>query len=47
VTVPEVNNDQRGSGTVEQAAGIVVRLAVLADDGPTGRFQDEHGIVPW
>jgi NAD(P)-dependent dehydrogenase (short-subunit alcohol dehydrogenase family) len=40
-------NNHRGYRTVEQAASIVVRLAMLATDGPTGTFQDENGIVPW
>ena len=29
------------------AADVVVRLATLPDDGPTGCFFDEHGEVPW
>ena len=40
-------NDHRGYRTVEQAAAVVVRLATLAADGPTGTFQDENGMVPW
>jgi len=40
-------NNHRGYRTVEQAAVVVVRLATLAADGPTGTFQDENGIVPW
>jgi len=40
-------NNHRGYRTVEQAASIVVRLATLDADGPTGTFQDENGIVPW
>ncbi|HEX5586014.1 MAG TPA: SDR family NAD(P)-dependent oxidoreductase [Acidimicrobiia bacterium] len=30
-----------------EAAGVVVRLATLPPDGPTGAFYDEHGEVPW
>ncbi len=40
-------NNHRGYRTAEQAASIVVRLATLDADGPTGTFQDENGIVPW
>jgi NAD(P)-dependent dehydrogenase (short-subunit alcohol dehydrogenase family) len=40
-------NDHRGYRTVKQAAVVVVRLATLAADGPTGTFQDENGLVPW
>jgi NAD(P)-dependent dehydrogenase (short-subunit alcohol dehydrogenase family) len=31
----------------EESARVVVRLATLDADGPTGTFQDEHGEVPW
>lgn len=40
-------NDHRGSRTVEQGATAPVRLATLPDDGPTGGYFDENGIVPW
>jgi NAD(P)-dependent dehydrogenase (short-subunit alcohol dehydrogenase family) len=40
-------NNRRGYNSVEQAATIVVRLATLPADGPTGTFQDENGMVPW
>jgi NAD(P)-dependent dehydrogenase (short-subunit alcohol dehydrogenase family) len=40
-------NNHCGYRTVEQAAVVVVRLATLAADGPTGTFQDENGPVPW
>lgn len=40
-------NDHRGYKPVEQSATIVVRLALLANDGPTGTFQDGNGIHPW
>ncbi|AGZ40937.1 SDR family NAD(P)-dependent oxidoreductase [Actinoplanes friuliensis] len=32
---------------VEQSAAVVVRLATLGTDGPTGTFQDESGPLPW
>src|SRR3954471_8157182 len=33
--------------TPEESARVVVRLATLDADGPTGTFQDENGEVPW
>ena len=40
-------NNHRGTRTVEQAATVIVHLATLDEDGPTGSFQDENGNVPW
>ncbi|MNY82319.1 hypothetical protein D3C86_2243500 [compost metagenome] len=40
-------NGFTGQRTVEQGAGIAVRLATLDADGPTGGFFDENGEVPW
>ena len=40
-------NNHRGNRTVEQAATVIVHLATLSKDGPTGSFQDENGSVPW
>ncbi|GAX41609.1 short-chain dehydrogenase/reductase SDR [Tolypothrix sp. NIES-4075] len=40
-------NANRGPRTVEQGATAPVRLATLPDDGPTGGFFDENGVVPW
>jgi len=45
-------NNHSGPGTVEDAAGRVVKAAVLAPDGPTGQFfsddnAPEIGISPW
>ncbi|WP_431958700.1 SDR family NAD(P)-dependent oxidoreductase [Nocardia lijiangensis] len=31
----------------EDSARVVVRMATLGPDGPTGTFQDETGVVPW
>ncbi|MFI1104369.1 SDR family NAD(P)-dependent oxidoreductase [Streptomyces melanogenes] len=33
--------------TPQESARVVVRLATLDADGPTGTFQDENGEVPW
>jgi NAD(P)-dependent dehydrogenase (short-subunit alcohol dehydrogenase family) len=40
-------NDHRGPRTVEQGAEVIVRLAQVAPDGPTGGFFDDDGTVPW
>ncbi len=40
-------NQHRGTRTLAQGATAAVRLATLADDGPTGGFFDEAGVVPW
>lgn len=37
----------RGTRTVEQGARVIVDLATLADDGPTGGFFNDQGPVPW
>jgi NAD(P)-dependent dehydrogenase (short-subunit alcohol dehydrogenase family) len=40
-------NGFRGTRTAEQGAAIAIRLATLPDDGPTGGFFDDDGMVPW
>ncbi|WP_245855684.1 SDR family oxidoreductase [Paenibacillus rigui] len=40
-------NGNSGYRTVEQAASSVVKLATINNDGPTGGFFDENGVVPW
>ncbi|MFE5615091.1 SDR family oxidoreductase [Streptomyces sp. NPDC056463] len=40
-------NGFRGVRTPEQGAAIAIRLATLPDDGPTGQFFEDAGIVPW
>jgi NAD(P)-dependent dehydrogenase (short-subunit alcohol dehydrogenase family) len=40
-------NGHRGYRTVDQGASIVVKLATLPNDGPTGCFFDENGVLPW
>lgn len=37
----------RGYRTVEQGATAAVRLATLPDDGISGGFFDENGVLPW
>ncbi|WP_414568080.1 SDR family oxidoreductase [Nostoc sp. CCY 9925] len=45
-TATDINQHQ-GSRTVEQGATAAVRLATLPDDGSTGGFFDENGVLPW
>ncbi|MFK0022681.1 SDR family oxidoreductase [Streptomyces sp. NPDC090798] len=40
-------NDHSGYLTVAQGAAVLVRLATLGADGPTGGFFSEDGPVPW
>jgi NAD(P)-dependent dehydrogenase (short-subunit alcohol dehydrogenase family) len=40
-------NGFRGVRTPEQGAAIAIHLATLPDDGPTGGFFDDDGVVPW
>jgi NAD(P)-dependent dehydrogenase (short-subunit alcohol dehydrogenase family) len=40
-------NGHKGRRTVQQAAQVIVRLATLNDNGPTGGYFDDNGQVPW
>ncbi len=40
-------NGNQGHRTPEQGAAIAIRLATLPDDGPTGGFFEDDGVVPW
>jgi NAD(P)-dependent dehydrogenase (short-subunit alcohol dehydrogenase family) len=40
-------NGFRGFRTPEQGAAIAIQLATLPDDGPSGGFFDDAGVVPW
>ncbi|MEH2239019.1 SDR family oxidoreductase [Nostoc sp.] len=40
-------NQHQGHRTVEQGAIAAVRLATLPDDGSSGGYFDENGVVPW
>lgn len=40
-------NNFSGARSVEDGAREAVRLATLDDDGPTGTFSDEDGIIAW
>jgi NAD(P)-dependent dehydrogenase (short-subunit alcohol dehydrogenase family) len=40
-------NSNRGHQTVTEGTDIIVKLATMDSDGPTGTFQDRNGTVPW
>ncbi|MFE4533658.1 SDR family oxidoreductase [Streptomyces scopuliridis] len=40
-------NAHRGTQTVEEGAEIIVRMAQLGPDGPTGGYFDVKGSLPW
>ena len=40
-------NHHTGTQTVEQGAEIIVRMAQLGPDGPTGGYFDAAGPLPW
>ncbi|GAA1959159.1 SDR family oxidoreductase [Kitasatospora viridis] len=40
-------NQHAGHQTVEQGVEIIVRMARVAPDGPTGTYSDANGILPW
>jgi len=40
-------NGHAGTQTVEQGAAIIVRMALIGEDGPTGSYLDAAGALPW
>jgi NAD(P)-dependent dehydrogenase (short-subunit alcohol dehydrogenase family) len=40
-------NNHHGTQTVEQGAEIIVRMALLGPDGPTGGYVAAEGPLPW
>ncbi|NKE56872.1 SDR family NAD(P)-dependent oxidoreductase [Lentzea sp. PSKA42] len=40
-------NGGTGQQTVEQGAEIIVRMAQIGQDGPTGGYFDAEGTLPW
>lgn len=40
-------NGHRGILSTEEGAVAAIRLATLPDDGPTGGFFEDAGVVPW
>jgi hypothetical protein len=40
-------NGHSGYQTVEKGAEIIVRMAQVPPDGPTGGYFDANGALPW
>jgi NAD(P)-dependent dehydrogenase (short-subunit alcohol dehydrogenase family) len=40
-------NGNRGHQSVAEGAEIIVTMATIGTDGPTGTFTDRNGTVPW
>jgi len=40
-------NGHRGTQTVQEGADVIVAMAQIGREGPTGAFIDRHGTVPW
>ena len=40
-------NENRGTQTVAEGSVEIVRLALLPEDGPTGKFSNRNGPVAW
>jgi len=40
-------NGRAGTQTVEEGAQIIVRMALVAKDGPTGGYFSKDGVLPW
>ena len=40
-------NNHQGVQTIPEGAEVIVRLAAVGPDGPTGTYQRTEGLVPW
>ena len=40
-------NAHSGTQTIGEGAEIIVQMAQIGPDGPTGAYLDRHGPVPW
>ncbi|MFD7439270.1 SDR family NAD(P)-dependent oxidoreductase [Streptomyces sp. NPDC059861] len=40
-------NDNQGTQTVGEGAEIIIRMATIGPDGPTGTFLEADGTIPW
>jgi NAD(P)-dependent dehydrogenase (short-subunit alcohol dehydrogenase family) len=45
-TATDLNNNQ-GTQTIEEGSAETIRAALLGDDGPTGKFLETGGTIPW
>lgn len=46
-SLEEIRASGRQINTVEEGADVIVRLAQIGPDGPTGTFEGNDGPVPW
>ena len=46
LTATEFTTSQAGWST-EEGADIIVSMATIGPDGPTGTFREQAGVVPW
>jgi NAD(P)-dependent dehydrogenase (short-subunit alcohol dehydrogenase family) len=45
-TATDLNRHQ-GTQSIPEGAAEIIRVALLADDGPSGTFSNAQGVVPW
>lgn len=45
-TATDLNNNQ-GPQTIEEGSAETIRAALLGDDGPSGKFLETGGTIPW
>jgi NAD(P)-dependent dehydrogenase (short-subunit alcohol dehydrogenase family) len=46
-TATDLGGGRGGGRPVEESAKVVVRMATIGADGPTGTFQEDAGELPW
>jgi NAD(P)-dependent dehydrogenase (short-subunit alcohol dehydrogenase family) len=46
-TATDLTASVGGGRPVEDSAEIIVRMATIGPDGPTGTFQEEEGQLAW
>ncbi|MGD0447223.1 MAG: SDR family NAD(P)-dependent oxidoreductase [Candidatus Dormibacteria bacterium] len=46
-TATNLGGGGRGGRPVEEGAEVIVRMASIGKDGPTGTFQEDAGELPW
>ena len=46
-TATELGGGGNGGRPVEESATVIVRLATIGTDGPTGTFQEDAGMLGW
>jgi len=46
-TDTDFNADHPGGRPVEEGADVIVRMATIGKDGPTGTFQEDEHELPW